>query len=119
VDNVIIRFHNYKNTKEQRKNIERRIVFLIKQIPCDSRISLDFSYKNKIFSGKIKIDTIGKSFISSDQSILLESLIKSLNKKSLKQIMKWKKSRTLEEITGIISINSDHDSVSFPYEDVS
>ena len=107
-NNLSINFHDYTNTKKQVKNIEQKLEFLLKQIPCDSRVSLDFSYKEKVFHGKLKVVLLGKSFFSSDQSILLDPLTGSLCKKIHKQIRKWKKSRTLEEITGIITLNHEY-----------
>ena len=107
-NNVSINFHGYTSTKRQVKNIEEKLEFLLKQIPCDSRVSLDFNYKEKVFNGKLRVVLLGKSFFSSDQSILLDPLTSSLCKKVQKQIRKWKKSRTLEEITGNIILNHEH-----------
>ena len=103
---VSINFNNYNKTEKQIKHIHQKLDFLIKQIPCNSRITLDLNYKEKLFFGKLKIDLLKKSFFSSDEGPLLETLTQSLCKKAHKQVMKWKKSRTLEEITGIIALKS-------------
>lgn len=104
---ISINFNNYKKTKKQVKNIHQKLDFLMKQIPCNSRVTLDFNYKDKVFYGKLRVDLIKKSFFSSDEGTLLESLTHSLCKKAHKQVMKWKKARTLEEITGIIALNHE------------
>jgi len=102
---VTIRFNGYKKTNDQVKSINEKLDFLIKQIPCNSHVTLDFHYKDNKFYGKLKVDLMQKNFISSDENLLLGRLTHSLCKKTLKQVMKWKKSRTLDEITGIISLN--------------
>lgn len=113
---ISINFKNYKKTKDQVKNIHQKLDFLMKQIPCDSRVTLDFNYKEKTFYGKLKVDTTKKSFFSSDEGPLLEGLAHSLCKKAHKQVMKWKKSRTLEEITGVIALGSQDSSLNLPYK---
>ena len=103
--NVSINFNNYNKTEEQLKRLHQKLEPLMRQIPCDSRVTLDFEYKNKLFYGKLKVELAKKLLFSKDESFLLESLAQSLCKKACKQVMKWKKSRTFEEITGIIDIN--------------
>jgi len=100
-----INFKDYRKTDNQLKKLRQKLDLLIKQIPCNSRVTLDFDYKDNKFYGKLKVDLIQKSFFSTDEGILLENLTHSLCKKALKQVMKWKKSRSLEEITGIIPLN--------------
>lgn len=104
MENINIKIHNYEQSKKQSKEIGNKIEVLLKQIPCDSRVFLDFDYKNKIFYGKLRVDCHGKSFLAKDQDALLVSLTNSLCKKIQKQAMKWKTTRTVEEITGIISM---------------
>ena len=111
---ITINFNDYKKTQDQVKSIHQKLELLIKQIPCNSRVTLDFNYKENKFYGTLKVDIIKKSFFSTDEALLLESLTHSLCKKALKQVMKWKKSRTLEEITGIISLNQEESSFLSP-----
>ncbi|MDE0092073.1 MAG: hypothetical protein OXN83_02165 [Oligoflexia bacterium] len=107
MENINIRIHNYKENKRQLKDIHNKLDFLLKQIPYNSRINLDCSYKNKSFYGKLKVDAMGKCFFSTDEDILLTPLTASLCKKIQKQVKKWKKARTPEEITGIINLNKE------------
>ena len=111
---ISINFNDYKRTEGQMKSIHQKLDFLMKQIPCDSRVTLDFSYKEKVFYGKIKVDFLRKSFFASDEGPFLERLTHSLCKKTQKQVMKWKKSRTLEEITGIITLKDDDSTLKPP-----
>lgn len=104
MENINLKIHNYKLSEKQTKELENKMDFLLKQIPCNSRVLLDFDYKDKVFYGKLKVDCGGKSFFSTDQDERLLSLTSSLCKKIQKQAMKWKKSRTIEEITGIIAL---------------
>ena len=106
MENVNLRINNYKYSEKQSKEIENKLEFLLKQIPCDSRVLLDFNYKDKVFYGKLKVEFHGKRFFSKDKNVVLVPLTGSLCKKIQKQVMKWKKSRTIEEITGIVSIKS-------------
>ena len=73
-------------------------------------------YKDEVFSGKLNIRFDGKDFFAKDVSPLINSLVNSLIKKVQKQIMKWKKSRTSDEITGIIAISNYQvqEDISFP-----
>ena len=117
--NVSINFNNYNKTEEQFKRLHQKLEPLMRQIPCDSRVTLDFEYKKKVFYGKLKVELSKKVLFSKDESVLLENLTHSLCKKACKQVMKWKKSRTFEEITGIIEINKLEASASPGYQKVS
>ena len=122
MENVTLQIRNYKYSEKQNKEIENKLEFLMKQIPCNSRVLLDFNYKDKIFYGKLKVDFNGKSFFSKGRDVLLPPLTNSLTKKLQKQIMKWKKSRTVEEITGIIALNpskTEKEPEIYPYSEVS
>ena len=105
MENVNLKVHNYKCSEKQDKEIKNKLEFLLKQIPCNSRILLDFEYKDKVFHGKLKVKLNGKSFFSTGEDMMLTPLTGSLCKKVQKQIMKWKKSRTVEEITGVIALH--------------
>ena len=104
MENVSISIHNYQYSQKQIKSIENKLESLIRQIPCNSRLILDFKYRHGVFYGKLKTELEGKSFFATDEAEILLSLTSSLCKKTQKQIMKWKKSRTVEEITGIIPL---------------
>ena len=112
MQNISIKIHNYKESQQQLKDIYNRLDHLLQRIPYNSRVTLDYSYKNKSFYGKLKVDSAGKSFISSSEDILLTPLTVSLCKKVQKQVKRWKKTRTLEEITGIIKISKTPDKLS-------
>ena len=122
MENVNLQVHNYKCNEKQNREIESKLEFLIKQIPCSSRVLLDFDYKDKVFYGKLKVDFNGKSFFSKGRDVLLAPLTSSLCKKLQKQVMKWKKSRTIEEITGVIALSSykkEEEFKLFPHKKVS
>lgn len=105
MENVNFKIRNYELSDEQNKQIKNKLEFLFKQIPFKSCVSLDFEYKNKVFYGKLKVDFNGKSFFAKDDATTIAPLTAMLCKKVLKQVMKWKKSRTTEEITGIIALD--------------
>ena len=105
MENVHIQIRNYQYNDRQIRKIERKMEFLQKRIPCNSRVLLDFEYENKLFSGKLKLDFDGNSFCATDRHAVLGPLTGQLCKKAHKQVMKWKKSRTVEDITGIIPLN--------------
>ena len=105
MENVNLQIYNYKYSEKQSKEVENKLECLIKQIPCNSRVFLEFDYKNKTFFGKLKVDFDGKSFFAKAEDIMMTSLTGSLCKKVQKQIMKWKQSRTVEEITGVIALS--------------
>lgn len=107
MENVNLQIHNYKCNEKQMKNLEHKIDMFIRQIPYKSRVSIDFTYANNSFSGKLKVDFNGKSFFAKDSSSLITPLAGILCKKVQKQIMKWKKTRTVEEITGVTLLPKD------------
>ncbi|MCY4321057.1 MAG: hypothetical protein OXC37_01425 [Bdellovibrionaceae bacterium] len=104
MNNINIKIHNYKENPQQIKDIYSKLDHLLRLIPYNSRVNLDYIYKNRAFHGKLKIASSGKSFISTDEDILLAPLTVSLCKKIKKQIKRWKKTRTLDEITGNIKL---------------
>ena len=95
MDNINIKIHNYKENQHQLKEIYSKLDHLLKRIPYNSRVTLDYSYKNKSFYGKLKVDSAGKSFFSTDEDILLTPLTVSLCKKVQKQVKRWKKNQNL------------------------
>lgn len=105
---IHINIKNYKKTDAQMKEVQNRLDHLLKQIPYNSCISLDFDYKNKTFYGKLKVVSVGKTFFSTEEGVLLPVLTNSLCKKVQKQVKKWKKSRSLDEITGVVSLNPSY-----------
>ena len=106
MENVSIKIHNYLYIDSQINEIKKKLEVLNRQIPYNSFVKLDISYKGKVFYGQLKVDCDGKNFFSKNQNKMLISLVASLCKKTQKQIMKWKKTRTLEEITGVIYMGS-------------
>ena len=106
MENVSLKVHNYKTSEKQNREIKYRLELLIKQIPYNSKVLLSFDYKDKFFYGKLTVNFDGKSFVSTDKNKILVPLTNSLSKKLQKQVMKWKKSRTAEEITGVIALGS-------------
>ena len=102
--NINIKIRGYQHDDKPIKAIQRKMQVLLKQIPFNSRVHLDFEYKEKTFYGKLKVEAVGKTFIATDKAGMLDSLTSSLCKKAQKQIMRWKKSRTLEEITGVTDL---------------
>lgn len=93
--------HGYPLNRFQKKNIEDTVAKLVRQAPYDSCINVDLEYKNKSFVGKISIKTTHKIFFAKDNNETVQSLMKSLHKKMQKQLSKWKRLRTQEEITGL------------------
>ena len=104
MENASISIRNYQSNRKQMKAIENKLESLMRQLPCNSRLLLDFEYKKGVFYGKLRAELEGKSFFAGAEDEVLHSLTSSLCKKTQKQIMKWKKSRTAEEITGIIAL---------------
>ena len=118
MDNINIKIHNYKENQQQVKEIHSKLDHLLRRIPYNSRVTLDYNYKNKSFYGKLKVDSVGKSFISTAEDILLTPLTVSLCKKVQKQVKRWKKTRTLEEITGVINLSGENQSKISSYKKV-
>ena len=102
MDNINLQIHNYNCTEQQKKRLENKIEMFMRQIPYNSKVSIDFLYEKNSFTGKLKVDFNGKSVFTKDSSPLITSLLGVLCKKAQKQILKWKKNRTVEEITGIM-----------------
>ncbi len=103
--NFQIHSHNYKLNSKQEKTIQDTIDTLIQKVPYNSTIHMDLDYQKKLFIGKLKIVISKKIFFSHDSAETIPQLVKDLNKKIIKQIMKWKKNRTKQDLTGIINLS--------------
>ncbi len=102
-----LKMTNYKCGREQNKAIKEKMTNLFNQAPYNSRISLniDYSEAEKAFHGKLKVFSDKKIFFARETEKMIPGLISSLCKKARKQMMKWKETRTYEEITGIIDLS--------------
>ncbi len=104
LENFQIFTHHYNLNQKQNRVIQNMVDTLVQKIPCNSVIRIDLQYQKNKFIGKLEIKTNKKTFFSHTSGETISQLMKSLNKKILNQVLKWKKSRTRKEITGIIDL---------------
>lgn len=103
--NFNIYTHGYVLNRFQKKSIHDTIEKLTKKIPYDSCVRLDLEFFNKRFIGKITVKISHKIFFAKSEGNTVKMIINSVNKKLLKQVERWKKSRTLEEVTEITNLS--------------
>ena len=96
---------NYRINPEQKAFIREKIDFLARRCPSNALISLAGDWTDKGFTGRLSVTSGRKNFYAAAEEQTLKLFIKSLCKKTLQQVRRWKKIRTYEEITGIINLN--------------
>lgn len=80
---------------------------LVSRAPVCSQIELNLHYENGgSFSGKLRIFSGKKSFYVTGEGLTVNSLVKNMYKKIQKQLMRWKKSRSRDEVTGVFQLAS-------------
>lgn len=99
--NFNIYSHGYMLNRFQKKSIHDSIEKLTKKVPYDACINLDIECFNRQFVGKVTIKTSSKIFFAQNKNEKIKSVMSSINKKLLKQIEKWKKTRTKAEVIGV------------------
>ena len=107
LDRFEMKLTNCKFDKGQNQVVKEKVTNLFNQAPYNARISLDIDYSKseKAFHGKLKVFSDKRIFFAKETEKMIPGLIGSLCKKAQKQIMKWKESRTYEDITGIIDLS--------------
>ena len=107
-EDFTLRTHDYTLSPEQSDGIHDKLNSLVLQAPMDSGIEMDLYYKDGVFSGKLSVFSGGKSFYATGEHSSAILLMRDMHKKMKKQLMRWKKSRSRDEITGVIRLNSLH-----------
>lgn len=106
VENYTVKIQNYRLTPKQTSLIKDRMEFLLRQCPSNSLVSLQCDYKDKLFEGHLTVNSYRKTFYAEASEPTLEFFIKTLYKKVQKQVYRWKKARTYEDITGVIHLKN-------------
>ena len=78
----------------------------MRQCPTNSLISLHCDFSDDFFEGHLAVTSFRKKFYAAAKEKTLELFIKTLYKKVQKQVYRWKKVRTYEEITGVINLDN-------------
>ena len=98
---------NFPLTHTQKTSVCHIMNSLVSRAPVYSQIELNLCYESQgSFSGKLHIFSGRKSFYVAGEGATLNSLVKSLYKKIRKQLMRWKKSRSRDDITGVFRLSS-------------
>ena len=86
--------------------IKNKMESLVRQCPSNSLISLQCHYTDKYFEGHLSVTSTKKKFYAETKEETFEIFVKNLCKKMQKQVYRWKKTRTYEEITGVINLDT-------------
>lgn len=105
-ENYNIKIKNYRLNQKQTFLIKDKIEFLLRQCPSNSLITLHCDYVDEFFEGHLSVTSSRKNFYSAAREKTLKLFMKSLYKKTQKQVYRWKKARTYEEITGVIHLEN-------------
>ena len=98
---------NFLLAAKQKTTVYHIMHSLVSQAPVYSQIELNLYYENEgEFSGKLHIFSGKKSFYVTGEGPTVNSLVKNMYKKIQKQLMRWKKSRSRDEITGVFQLMS-------------
>ena len=105
-ENYNLKIKNYHLNHNQTVLIKDKIEFLLRQCPSNSLISLHCDYTKGFFEGHLSVTSVRKNFYSAAREKTFELFTKDLYRKTQKQVYRWKKARTYEEITGIIHLEN-------------
>ena len=106
LENCNIKITNYQVNPKQTTFLKNKMESLICQCPSNSLISLQGHYTDQHFEGHLSVTSTKKKFYAETKEETFELFLKSLCKKMQKQVYRWKKTRTYEEITGIINLDT-------------
>ena len=106
VENYAVKIQNYRLNPKQTALIKEKMEFLLRQCPSNSLISFQCDYTNEVFSGHLTVNSYRKTFYAEADEPIFELFVKTLYKKVQTQVYRWKKSRTYEEITGVIQLKN-------------
>ena len=105
-ENYNVKIKNYHLNRKQTALIKNKMEFLLRQCPMNSLISLHCDYTDDFFEGHLAVISFRKKFYAAAKEKTLELFMKTLYKKVQKQVYRWKKVRTYEEITGVIDLDN-------------
>ena len=105
METEFVKIKNYRINPEQKAFISEKIDFLARRCPSNALISLAGAWTDNGFTGRLSVTSGRKNFYASAEEQTLRLFIKSLCKKTLQQVRRWKKVRTYEDITGVINLN--------------
>ena len=105
-ENYNVKIKNYHLNLKQTALIKNKMEFLLRQCPTNSLISLHCDFSDDFFEGHLAVISLRKKFHAATKEKTLELFIKTLYKKVQKQVYRWKKVRTYEEITGVINLDN-------------
>ncbi|MCY4512353.1 MAG: hypothetical protein OXB86_01540 [Bdellovibrionales bacterium] len=98
---------NFILSAKQKTTIHHIMNILVAQAPVYSQIELNLYYeKEGLFSGKLHIFSGKKSFYVTGEGETVNFLVRNLYKKIQRQLMRWKKSRSRDEITGVFQLTT-------------
>lgn len=106
LENCNINLKDYQINSKQTFLIKKKLESLVRQCPSNALISLQGHYTDKQFEGHLSVTSTRKAFYAEAKEETFELFLKSLCKKMQKQVYRWKKNRTYEEITGIINLDN-------------
>ena len=79
---------------------------LLRYVPCESICRLKISKSFRGFKGVLKVSSRDKIFLVEEKSSSIANLQKILFHQMTTQLDQWKKERSIDEITGVISLKS-------------
>lgn len=103
MDNIVIRFHGMK-TVTQPKVLKDFLETLLRYAPSKSICHLHIFKEEYSYLCKLTVHSNIKTFSSNFQHENLQHTIKIVLKSVKKQMALWKKNRSTEDLTGIISV---------------
>lgn len=104
-ENTSIQFNEYSE-KEEFLKAKENIDILLRSSPSESICRLNVSCEGRTYKGILQVCSGEKKFQIEEVAISVNDLQKILFQKMHKTLDQWKKGRSIDEITGLISLNS-------------
>ena len=106
-ENTSIHFKNMQSSnKEDFLRAKDSLDRLLRKAPCGSKCRLKISISGSTFKGFLEVKSLEKIFYAKGEASTVKELQKSLFQKVSKELLQWKRERSLEDLTGSIKLES-------------
>ena len=105
-ENISVHFSDSLSNKEEFIEAQFYVESLLRLAPCNSYCNLQIQGKRSSLKGYLELKTPDKIFSFEAQSSTFEELKNILFNSVKRQLSQWKKSRSVEDITGSTKLQS-------------
>ncbi len=105
-ENTSIKFSGDFVEKEEFLRAKENIDSLLLSAPSESMCRLNISSEGERYKGVLQVCSAERQFHIEEYALTISVLQRLLFKRMYKKLDQWKKERSIDEITGVISLHS-------------